>query len=81
MESLINFSDPTGMFSKAGKASQEMYQMIQQKDLILNPNNRPKYKHIKSKSVYVNNNFFFSNNISIHHKFIFRPTLQKKQRL
>lgn len=53
MESLINSSDPTGMFSKAGKASQEMYQMIQQKDYILNPQSKLKLKHIKSKSVYV----------------------------
>lgn len=53
MESLINASDPTGMFSKAGKASQEMYQMIQQKNVILNPNYKPKFKHTKSKSVYV----------------------------
>ena len=53
MESLINASNPTGMFSKAGKASQEMYQMIQQKDFILNPKSKSKFKHTKSKSVYV----------------------------
>lgn len=36
MQVVLDPYDPTGMFSKAGRISQEMYQMIQKKEEILN---------------------------------------------